>query len=109
MATEQEREGRLDTNGKEDLAGVAEMQEALNLVYGDRQASYGSPREAYIALAKVWSGLLADKLKEDITPEQAVLMLAAMKINRQSHRPKRDNVVDLHGYGLVLSRVQEGR
>lgn len=109
MASETEREGRLDTTGKEDLPGVSEMQEALNLVYGDRQASYGNPREAYVALAKVWSGLLAGKLTGDITPEQVVLMLAAMKINRQSHRPKRDNVVDLHGYGLVLSRVQEGR
>ncbi len=87
--------------------GSSEMQEASQLVNGDRQAAYGSPRPSYEAQAKVWSGMLADKLKEDLTAEDVVLLLAAMKLRRQAHKPKRDNVVDLHGYMLVYSHLGE--
>lgn len=89
--------------------GVDEVEEALALVYGDRQADYGHPRDSYAAVAKVWSGILAPILKQDITAGQAVLLMAALKIQREANQPKRDNVVDLHGYGVVYSRVTGGR
>jgi hypothetical protein len=89
--------------------GEDHMAEANALVNGDRQAAYGSPLQSYEAQAKVWSGMLADKLKEDLTAEDVVLLLTAMKLRRQAHKPKRDNVVDTHGYMLVLAHVEEGR
>ncbi len=85
--------------------GEDEMHEANNLVNGDRQAAYGSPRPAYDAMAQVWSGLLAHKLTAPLTAEEAVILLAGMKLCREARKHKRDNVVDLHGYGLVLSHV----
>ncbi len=88
--------------------GSSEMSEAHDLVNGDRQASYGSPRANYEGIAKVWSGLLAPILKRDITPEEAALMMVGLKIQRQAMHHKRDNLVDAHGYLLVYSHVQAG-
>ncbi len=89
--------------------GEDEMAEANALVNGDRQTAYGSPLESYEAQAKVWSGMIAHKLKADLSAGDVVLLLAAMKLRRQAFKPKRDNVVDTHGYMLVLAHVEAGR
>ncbi len=89
--------------------GIDEMSEAQGLVYGDRQASYGHPKDSYAALAKVWSGLLHGVLKRDLTAGETTLMMIALKVQRETARPKHDNVVDLHGYGLVYSRVMDAQ
>src|SRR4051812_21898235 len=67
MATTSQRKKR-----KPYLAGQPgedHMAEANALVNGDRQAAYGRPRDSYVALAKVWSGMLDHKLEVDLTPE----------------------------------------
>lgn len=86
--------------------GEDEMQEANNLVNGDRQADYGTPRGNYEGVAKVWSGLLSPILKRDITPEEAALMMVGLKLQRQAMKHKRDNLVDAHGYLLVYSHIK---
>lgn len=107
MATDTEREQRLDTGtGK---PGEDHMAEANALVNGDRMAAYGSPLPSYEAQAQVWSGLMAHKLKAPLTAEDVVILLAGMKLARQAYKPKRDNLVDLHGYALVYAHVMEGR
>jgi len=107
MATDAEQEQRLDTGtGK---PGEDHMAEANALVNGDRMAAYGSPLPAYEAQAHVWSGLLAHKLTAPLTAEDVVLLLAGMKLARQARKPKRDNLVDLHGYALVYAHVEAGR
>lgn len=87
--------------------GVGEMIEAESLVYGDRQGDYGTPRQNWGGIAQVWNGLLAKKLKEPLTAEEAALMMAAMKLQRQFMKPKRDNIVDAHGYMIVAARATE--
>lgn len=90
-----------------DKPGVDEMLEANSLVNGDRQNDYGTPRENYAGIAKVWSGILTRKLKVDITPEEAALMMVGLKLQRQAMKHKRDNLVDAQGYLLVYSHIQE--
>ncbi len=83
-------------------------EEAIKLVTGDRNASYGNPRDDYIKTAKVWSGLLAHKLKADITPEEAILMMVGLKLSREIHRHKDDNIVDAIGYLLCHEWARSG-
>jgi hypothetical protein len=107
VATPEQRKARLPqlSGGK---PGEDEMAEANALVNGDRQADYGSPRQNYEGIAKVWSGILWPILKRDITPEEAALMMCGLKLQREGMKHKRDNVVDAHGYLLVHAHVREG-
>jgi hypothetical protein len=86
--------------------GESEMNEANKLVNGERQADYGSPRENYEGIAKVWSGILSPILKRDITAEEAALMMVGLKLQRQAMKHKRDNLVDAHGYLLVYAHIR---
>ena len=87
--------------------GQDHMAEADAIVNGDRMAAYGSPRPAYEAMAQVWSGLIDHKLKEPLTAEDVVILLTGMKLRRECLKHKRDNIVDSHGYLLVLAHVRE--
>jgi hypothetical protein len=76
------------------------LKEASELVLGDRNSSYGNPRDDYLKTSKIWSGLLAHKLKEDITPEEAMLMMVGVKMSREVYKHKDDNITDMIGYIL---------
>lgn len=79
---------------------------AWDLTHGDRHKEYGNAVEVFEAYAKIWSGLLAKKLKEDITASDVTLMMTALKLAREAGSPKDDNVVDAHGYLILLDEVK---
>lgn len=82
---------------------------ATQLVLGDRNASYGNPADDYAKVAKLWSGLLHPILQRDITPQEAILMMVALKLAREVHRPKDDNIIDAHGYLLCYQWALTGQ
>ena len=81
---------------------------ASTLVLGDRNTDYGSPDADFAGVALMWSGLLNTKLKERITKEDVALMMVALKLRRQAHKPKDDNLVDAHGYLICAEWINRG-
>jgi ribosomal protein L20 len=77
------------------------LTEAQQLVMGDRGDAYGDPAHKYRVMAKMWSAIL----NQEITPEQVVLCMLAVKLTRETIKHKRDNLVDLAGYSLVLDML----
>lgn len=80
------------------------LQEAEDLIYGDRQAAYGSASQNFSNIAKGWSVIFG----KEITAEQVGLAMVWVKLARQTHRPQRDNLVDAAGYIGCVDKVQQG-
>jgi hypothetical protein len=78
------------------------LQEAQSVVYGDRQADYGSVTENFNNVAKLWSVIL----KTDVSPRQVALCMVQLKIAREMNKPKRDNLVDICGYAACLEKME---
>lgn len=80
--------------------------EADKLIHGPRRKSYGPIKESGKNLAKLWSALLSKKLKGDITPSETMLMMAGLKLLRESNKHQRDNLTDLCGYALLAEELE---
>jgi hypothetical protein len=78
------------------------LQEAQDVVYGDRQADYGSVTQNFTTIARLWSAVLGIK----VSPEQVGLCMVQVKVARQMNKPKRDNLVDICGYAACLEKME---
>ena len=81
------------------------LTEANNLVNGDRNKTYGHPFYDYSKTSAFWTIILKDKLKEPITPEEAIMCMITLKLSREMNLHKRDNLVDLCGYTQCLQKA----
>jgi hypothetical protein len=77
---------------------------ARHLVDVERQADYGHPRANMLRTAQMWRAVLG----VDVTPEQVALCMVCVKLAREVHRHKQDNIDDAHGYLHVLEILEEG-
>lgn len=84
--------------------------EALRIVYGDREKAYDDPNQNFRRIALMWTGTLDKKLRDGqcITPRDVALMFVQLKISREAFHPQHDNRVDMIGYTLCLQRIAEG-
>jgi hypothetical protein len=69
----------------------------------ERNDSYEHPRPNFEAIAKIWSVLLHTA----VSPSQVALCMIGLKIVRQNHHGKRDNLVDIAGYARCIERLEE--
>ncbi len=81
------------------------LEEAAELVDGDRQQDYGHPIDNHTRTAKMWSALLG----VEVTAEQVCLCMVALKMSRQCHKPGRDNLVDGCGWLRNVEIIGEAR
>lgn len=81
------------------------LTEAEGLVHGDRNASYGHPLDDFRRTAKMWSAILG----VEVQPEKVGLCMIAVKLSRECHRPKRDNLVDIAGYAETVEWAKDER
>jgi len=83
------------------------LDEAKRITAGTRRAEYGAPADDFARTALMWTGILARKLREgqSITALDIPLCMIAIKLARQSHHHKRDNLVDIAGYARTAAMV----
>ena len=83
------------------------LDEASRITGGARHQDYGHPTEDFARTALIWNGILAGKLRDDaaITPMDVPLCMIAVKLARQAHRHKRDNLVDIAGYARTAAMI----
>ena len=77
--------------------------EAVQLVGGDRNRAYGHPKTNFQRIAQFWSAIL----DINVTPAQVAMCMMAVKMSREIHAHKRDNLVDCIAYCITLDAVQE--
>lgn len=93
------------------LSGVRDdesvLDEAKRITATVRHGDYGHPADDFARTARMWSGILASKLREgeQVTAMDVPLCMIAVKLARQAHRHKRDNLVDIAGYARTAAMV----
>ena len=85
------------------------LDEAKRLTRGDRNAAYGHPLDDYLCTAALLTALISHKLKpgEEITYQDAMRFMIAVKLSRDTRKSKRDNRVDIAGYARCLQWAEE--
>lgn len=80
---------------------------AEDLIHGDRRNYYGHPFDDYTRVATMVNGAFAHKFKEgeSFSAADIPIIVILMKISRQMHRTKRDNLIDIAGYCGVIDMI----
>lgn len=82
------------------------LQEAEQLVTGDRNRTYGSPTQNFEDTATVWNVQLGHKLTEPLTSGDVAMLMILLKVVRHKASKKRDNWLDIAGYAACGSEVE---
>ena len=82
---------------------------ASDIIYGDREKTYGHPAKNLEAIALFWSAYLFTKhnVEIELSPEDVCWMMVDLKKARQINQHKLDNIVDAAGYIGLIERIQE--
>jgi len=80
---------------------------AKSITGGARQRDYGHPADDFERAALMWTAILSQKLitNQQISAEDIPLCMIAVKLARQVHHHKRDNLVDIAGYARTAAMV----
>lgn len=74
------------------------LDEAKKIINGERNGQYGDPEDSLEAIALSWTSYLQGYANVTLTGKDAALMMVLLKICREQHSEKRDNLVDAAGY-----------
>lgn len=80
------------------------LDEAKEIIYGDREKTYGHPSVNLENIAKFWSVYL----KKDVNAQDVATMMVLLKLARMMNQPdQRDSLVDSVGYLALIERIKE--
>lgn len=77
------------------------LQEAEQLINGQRRDDYGDVNKSFEQIAQLWSPILG----KSISPRQVGLCMIQLKISRYLHGQTRDSLVDIAGYAGCLEKL----
>lgn len=79
------------------------LEQAKELVVGDRQEDYGDKLTNHENIAALWSIFLRKKL----TAHDVAMCMALVKVARLMHAHKTDNYIDLAAYAAIAAEIHE--
>lgn len=79
------------------------LEEAQQIISGPRRESYGPVEQSFQEIADIWTAVSGAQ----ISPSQVALMMIGLKLQRESNKHQRDNLVDIVGYTLLLEQLEE--
>ena len=83
------------------------LEEAASITSDDRQKTYGHPADNHGGTAAMWTAYLGKRLNAPLTARDVCLMQVLVKVSREAHAPKRDNLVDICGYARNAEMIEE--
>lgn len=97
------------------------LKEAEDIIYGDREKTYGHPSKNLATIAQMWSSYINSAVEPlynvdgteitlEIEPKDVAILMMLVKVARFANDPThRDNLVDICGYAALVERCDEAR
>jgi hypothetical protein len=85
------------------------LEDAQQIIYGDREQTYGRPSKNLDCIAQFWTTYLVNRSDPtaDVNAQDVAAMMTLLKIARLANSPDhRDSLVDGCGYLALIERVQ---
>lgn len=86
------------------------LDEAKEIIYGDREKTYGHPSKNLKAIARMWNSYLTSRLniESQLNEKDVAVLMVLLKGARLANDPShRDSVVDICGYAALIERCDE--
>lgn len=86
------------------------LKEAHNIIYGDREKTYGHPSKNLNTIAVMWKAYLSALSKDidQLDAKDVAALMMLVKVARFANDPNhRDNLVDICGYAALVERCDE--
>lgn len=86
------------------------LDEANEIIYGDREQTYGHPAKNLECIAKMWKAYLFSRgmLTDELNAGDVACMMSLLKISRLANTPgHRDSLVDGAAYLALVERIKE--
>lgn len=96
-------ESLLDSLLEERSINSTDPLDKVRRIRRDRQAAYGHPREEFTRVAGMWGAMLG----VIVTPDDVARMMILLKVARDKHGYKPDNMLDVIGYALTREDLVE--
>ena len=78
------------------------LKEAKKLIGGNRHKDYGDKLTNHTNIAALWSIFL----RKEVTPHDAAVCMALVKVARLMHQHKKDSYVDMAAYAAIAGEIE---
>jgi hypothetical protein len=86
------------------------LEQANELIFGDRNKHYGHPRNNFQCIAGMWNNYIVQRRAlgfAHLESRDVAMMMVLMKVARDANMPKEDNLIDIAGYAGCAARLDE--
>jgi hypothetical protein len=84
------------------------LKEAHNIIYGDREKTYGHPSKNLGTISTMWNAYTKNIDNRELNAKDVAALMMLVKVARFANDPNhKDNLVDICGYAALIERCDE--